>query len=64
MDSYKEEPIGDKHLSLYSRKRWLAISCWVTNKWMLALTPLAMKSVTALSSKVLTSYASSAEISL
>ena len=39
---------------------WLAISCWLTNKWTLALSSPAIRSVTALSSKVLTSFASRA----
>ena len=27
-----KEPNGVRRLSLYSRKRWLAISCWVTQQ--------------------------------
>ena len=47
-------------VTLESRERWLAISCWLTNKWTLALSPPAIRSVTAPSSKVLASFASMA----
>ena len=50
--------------SLYSRKRRLAIGCWVTQQFMtLVLSPLAVKPVTALSSKVPPEFARGAAIS-